>query len=216
MNTLHLPHVTDFNLSGNGSQASWKRVPWVELTRSGNGALTYGTRIKAAWSDTGIYVLYDCEDNRLSCTLTEDFTNLFTEDVVEVFLWPDERYPLYLEYELSPLDCELVILVPNDGNAFHGWLPWNYRGGRRCRHATAVRDGTPEPGSACSGWSAELFIPFALMRGMGNCPPAAGTKWRANFYRIDTDNGDTTHFLWNPVNGTSFHDYDNFGTIVFD
>ena len=38
--------------------------------------------------------------------------DLWNEDVFEVFLWTDERYPVYLEYEISPLNHELPILDP--------------------------------------------------------------------------------------------------------
>ena len=37
--------------------------------------------------------------------------DLWNEDVFEVFLWTDERYPVYFEYEISPLNHELPILA---------------------------------------------------------------------------------------------------------
>ena len=42
----------------------------------------------------------------------------------------------------------------------------------------------------------------------------AGTKWRANFYRMDYDEGKRTQWEWSRV-GTSFHDFQNFGELVF-
>ena len=53
----------------------------------------------------------------------------------EVFLWPDERDPIYFEYEISPLGRELPILVPNLDGKFLGWRPWHYEGepARRAR-----------------------------------------------------------------------------------
>ena len=44
------------------------------------------------------------------------FDQLF--DVFEVFLWTDEKQPIYFEYEISPLGYELPILVPNFGGKF--------------------------------------------------------------------------------------------------
>ena len=41
-----------------------------------------------------------------------DFLDLYNEDVVEVFLWPDESFPVYFEYEVSPLNYELPIIIP--------------------------------------------------------------------------------------------------------
>ena len=78
------------------------------------------------YSKTGLYFLMDGTDRKLTATMTEDFMDLWNEDVFEVFLWTDERYPVYFEYEISPLNHELPILVPNFGGQFLGWRPWHY------------------------------------------------------------------------------------------
>ena len=97
------------------------------------------------------------------------------------FFWPDERQDLYLEYELSPLGAELPLIIPNHAGSFMGWSPWHYTGNRKTRRATSVRGGPATPGATITGWSAEFFIPFALLQGLGNVPPKSGAKWRANF-----------------------------------
>jgi len=40
-----------------------------------------------------------------------------------------------------------------------------------------------------------------------------GTRWRANFYRIDYDNN-VSEWSWQPTR-TNFHDYERFGTLLF-
>ena len=52
--------------------------------------------------------------------------------------------------------------------------------------------GPKESGAKVSGWKAEIFIPFKLLEALGNVPPKPGTTWRANFYRVDHDDGRTT------------------------
>ena len=143
-----------------------------------------------------------------------DYLNLWEEDVVEVFLWTDETFPVYFEYELSPLNYELPIIVPNNKGTFYGWLPWHYEGDRRTQHATTAVGGKKESGSTVSGWIAEFFIPYKLLAPLNQVPPASGTRWRANMYRIDYDNG-TTLFAWQKIT-KSFHEYNNFGTFVFE
>jgi hypothetical protein len=66
------------------------------------------------------------------------------------------------------------------------------------------------------GWTAEFFVPFRLLMGFGNCPPAPGMKWRANLYRIDYDYGHNTQWAWCPDTGGRFHDFRKFGTVVFE
>ena len=212
---IDVMRVSDFEPDGAGTASAWQDIPWNELQRVGAGLSGYTTRFKVAWSSTGLYVLTDSEDQRLSCTLTRDNDVLYTEDVIEVFLWPDEDRPLYFEYEISPLGFELPILVPNPDGEFMGWLPWGYEGERRIRKATSVRGGPNEAGAIISGWSAEFFVPFALFKGIAVTPPEPGSSWRANVYRIDYDQQPTSQWAWEPATGGNFHDYRNFGTITF-
>ena len=69
----------------------------------------------------------------------------------EVFLWTDERYSIYFEYEISPLNYELPLLVPNFGGEFLGWRPCHYEGKRKIRKATAVRGGPKKSGAVIHG-----------------------------------------------------------------
>ena len=224
MKEVPIVRVDDFALDGSGASAAWKRAEWLDLAHL-RGAMTYRTRAKLAWSQTGIYALFDCDDKRLSCTNHRDGEDLYDEDVVEIFLQPDERVPLYLEYELSPLGSELLLLVPNRHGRFRGWSPWKYEDVddkgepmvRRAHRATAVRGGVRAPGAAVTGWSAEMYLPYALFTGLADTPPKTGDRWRLNLYRIDYDAGAESPSLWNlsAVSGATFHDPERFAVGVF-
>jgi hypothetical protein len=153
-------------------------------------------------------------DRTLTATMNEDFMDLWKEDVFEVFLWTDERFPVYFEYEISPLDRELPILIPNFGGRFLGWRPWHYDQDRKTRKATSIIGGPKQSKAAIQGWRAEFFIPYALLSPLQNVPPKPGSTWRANFYRMDHDGGRTTQWEWAAV-GDSFHEYQKFGHLVF-
>lgn len=204
----------DFKVTGNGEAQNWDKADWVAISQHGAAKSSKATRMKALYSDTGIYFLFYCEDEKLTSTMKSDFMDLWKEDVVEVFLWPEEHFPVYFEYELSPLNYELPILVPNNDGEFLGWRPWHYEGDRRTRHATSVQGGKKESGAEIASWMAEFYIPFALLKPLGKIPPSSGMKWRANFYRVDHDKG-KTNWEWQPTNA-SFHDIDRFGTIMFE
>ena len=212
---LRIPKVDDCAVTGGGDSPAWARAQWQPLARVGNGKATYPTQAKVVYSTTGIYFLVDCEDQRLTCTPLRDFDDLFKEDVVEVFVWTDESQALYFEYEISPLDAELPILVANHNGKFMGWRPWHYEGARRVHHAANVRGGKPAPGATVSGWTVEFFFPYALFQGLGQVPPKPGTRWRANLYRIDYDAKPTSQWAWCPDTGGDFHGFRRFGTIVF-
>ncbi len=212
---LRVPRTEDFEVSGRGDSPCWNKAPWEPLHLRSANAHSYQTRVKVLYSATGIYVLADATDRKITATMREDFLDLWNEDVFEFFLWPDERHSIYFEYEISPLGFELPILIPNlDGKAL-GWRPWHYEGPRRTRKATAVSGGLKESGAKVDGWKAEVFVPYDLLKPLGNVPPKPGTRWCANFYRVDYDEGRTTSWDWAPV-GPSFHEFQKFGTLLFE
>lgn len=212
---LTVKSTQDFEVTGAGDHAAWKAAEWLTLRRRQADGHPYDTRVKMLYSETGLYFLMDATDRKLTATITEDFADLWHEDVFEVFLWTDERYPVYFEYEISPLNRELAILVPNFGGQFLGWRPWHYEGDRLIRKETSVRGGAKEPHASIEGWRAEFFIPYKLLSPLQQVPPKRGTTWRGNFYRMDYDDGRRTQWEWAPV-GKTFHEFEKFGELRFE
>ena len=203
----------DFEVTGKGDNAAWDKAEWTALRRREPANHPYDARFKALYSTTGLYVLMDATDKTLTATMNEDFMDLWNEDVFEVFLWTDERYPVYFEYEISPLNHELPIIIPNFDGKFLGWRPWHYDKDRLIRKATSIIGGPKESRAAIQGWRAEFFIPYALLRPLQTVPPKPGTMWRANFYRMDHDGGQRTQWGWVPLE--NFHLYQQFGDLIF-
>jgi predicted TIM-barrel fold metal-dependent hydrolase len=212
---LKVKATTDFVVTGEGKNAAWSKAEWVAVPQRTKDGLPYESRIKLLYSGTGLYCLFEGTDKKLTAKIEKDFENLWEEDVFEIFLWPDEKHATYFEYEISPLNYELPILVPNFDGKFLGWRPWHYDGPRKTRKGTAVTGGPKKFGAAINSWSAEVFLPYALLEPLQNVPPKSGTVWRANFYRVDYDDGKTTRWTWVPV-GPSFHEYQKFGKLEFE
>ena len=208
---LHVKSTPYFDLTGDGTAPAWKNAEWFDLPKL-DGPSSSTTRAKILYSDKGVYTLFHCEDKKITSTLREDFVGLWKEDVVEIFYWTDESIPIYFEYELSPYNYELAILVPNFNGSFQGWTPWRYEGEKKTRKATKILKDEKEN---VTGWMAEVFIPYALLRPLQNIPPKKGTFWRVNMYRIDYDETPSTKWTWKPVK-TNFHEYKSFGKIIFE
>jgi hypothetical protein len=211
---LSVKLADDFEVTGTGEHSGWRQAEWVALRRRQPDGHPYESRFRMLYSSTGLYFLMEGTDRKLTATMTEDFMDLWHEDVFEVFLWTDERYPVYFEYEISPLNRELPILIPNFGGQFLGWRPWHYERDRLTRKATSTMGGPKQSSASIQGWRAEFFIPYTLLRPLQNVPPKPGTSWRANFYRVDHDDGRSTHWEWARV-GKTFHEYQKFGDLVF-
>jgi hypothetical protein len=209
---LTVNKTADFEITGDGRAPNWNNEKWLSLPKRNSGGVNYQTRMKILYSDSGIYNLFYCQDNELTSTLREDFSDLFNEDVVEAFYWTDEKLPIYFEYELSPFNYELPILVPNIRGNYLGWRPWHYEDGRKTQHATHV----VKDNRKITAWTAEFFIPYKLLKPMTNTPPVKGSCWRANFYRMDYDNNNrVSDWSWQ-LTRTDFHDYEKFGTLLFN
>ncbi|HQR06861.1 MAG TPA: amidohydrolase family protein [Gemmatales bacterium] len=211
---LRVMLTEEFKITGDGKAEAWKKAAWEPLPLRTKNGLPYETKIKLLYSKTGLYVLMEATDQKITASL-DDFQNLWNEDCFEVFLWPDERHTTYFEYEISPLNKELPILIPNFGGKFLGWRPWHYDGNRKIQKTTSAVGGALASGSAVSGWQAEFYIPFELLKPLQNVPPVPGTRWRANFYRMDYDDNRKTAWQWAPV-GLSFHEFNKFGTLIFE
>lgn len=213
--TMTVRSTDDFPVDGAGSAKAWDKVEWTPLNKRPSSTHDYETRVKMLYSKTGLYLLMDGTDSKLTASLNKDFEHLWTEDVYEAFFWTDEKYPVYFEYEISPLNYELPILIPNFEGRFMGWAPWGYEGARKTRKAVHITGGKGESGAEIKGWRAEVFFPYDLLKPLPNVPPKPGSTWRANFYRMDYDNGKKSQWDWARV-GPSFHEYQKFGTLVFE
>jgi hypothetical protein len=212
---LLVKRTVDFEITGSGDSRQWKTALWNSITQRRDTANKRETKVKTLYSDKGIYFLFHNEDEELTASKTSDFDSLWLEDVNEVFLWPDTSNTIYFEYEISPLNHELVLLVPNISGRFLGWRPWVYTIERKVKHLTKVNGGDKKSGSKIKSWTSEFFIPFKLLEPLQNVPAKPGSMWRANFYRVDYDNKRAAVWSWTKVE-TNFHQFQKFGTLVFE
>jgi hypothetical protein len=213
---LLVKKCSDFILTGDGKAAEWTTTGWNNLTRLDTlGGRTYSSRFKILYSGKGIYVLFTGEDEKISTRYDQDFGDLYRGDVFEVFFHTDRALPLYFEYEINPLEKELVLLIPNINGRFYGWVPFHYEKERTTKKIVSVTGGKKAANSSISSWTAELFFPYELFRPLGNVPPPSGATWYANFYRLDHDRTGTMRWAWAPVQ-KSFHEPSNFRPIRFE
>ncbi len=205
----------DFELTGKGDNEEWNRTSWNKLTQLDSANNPYVSRFKIMYSSTGIYVLFNGEDEKITTAFTKDFDDLYLADVFEVFFHTDARTPLYLEYEINQLNKELVLLVPSINGKAYGWIPWHYEKNRAIKKMVNIVGGKKKSNASIRSWSAEIFFPYEIFSPLGHVPPVSGTLWNANFYRLDYDEGKMIKWAWGPVKN-SFHELDKFKAIKFE
>ncbi|MEZ4810675.1 MAG: carbohydrate-binding family 9-like protein [Allomuricauda sp.] len=207
--------TSDFEPTGDGSSTNWNKADWVTILQRSHLDTPMETKVKVLYSETGIYFLFHCKDPKLKASITEDGKHLWLEDVVEVFIWPDTAKEVYFEYELSPLNYELPLMVMNFEGKPHRWQAWYFEDDRTIAHETSVQGGLKESNADIESWTGEFFIPYSLLSPMGQVPPKSGTQWRTNFTRMDYFNEKEIYWSWQDLPG-SFHEIKRFGTLLFE
>src|SRR5689334_9197958 len=70
--SLHVALTDDFEVSGSGAAAAWKTTEWTPLRKRQADGHPYDARFKLLYSKTGLYVLMDGTDRKLTTTGRED------------------------------------------------------------------------------------------------------------------------------------------------
>lgn len=186
--------------------------PPLPLTRSDDGSPARLATLVHLFRDAErLYILFTGVDASILATRRRRDDPLWEEDVLEIFV-ATERITRYFEIEVSPLGtlCDAVIDSPDGARStMRADFAWDSAGAW-----SATRRVRRQPEGL---WRFEtlLTLPFA---DLGAAPPAAGARWRVNFYRIDRDPilGDE-YSAWRPTgkNPPDFHVPASFGEIVF-
>jgi hypothetical protein len=169
------------------------------------------TEVRGFWTDSDLYLLFISPYTELNLWLpadnSKDRLKLWDRDVVEFFLgdnWTDIKR--YREFEIAPTGDWVDLDIDLNKEASDSDANWNSGWQRQGRIDEKKHI-----------WYAAARVP---LRSVSEKPIAAGTKWRANLYRIDGLGEDPQrHFLcWQPtcvVNRDPNHVPEHFGTLIF-
>lgn len=190
------------------SPSSGTDQPLVDSATGGD--LRLPTRVGLARDDEALIVTFAGEDDQVVATLTGRDEDLFTEDVVEIFLAP-ERLEEYFEIEVNPLGALFDARVTSPLRRRDSMIvdrSWD------CEGLSATIEDFSSSDSV-RRVRTRVTIPFA---GMGVPVPRSGDTWRGNFYRIDRGSHGASFGAWSPTGASppDFHLPDHFGRIVFD
>lgn len=196
----------DFTPDGALDEAEWGAAPPFRLEQQstdGRARPELSTAVRALWSASHLYLAYECPFTTLTHfgpaqpgeRVSKD-GSLWDKDVVEFFCAPDtNRLTHYTEYEWAP-NNEALDLRLRRPDADFGWssgMEWQVK----------VDD-------ARKVWTCEARIPLPAL---SETSPEAGTRWRANLYRLDRAN--QAALASNPVLAGSFHTPERFGWLEF-
>ncbi len=171
------------------------------------------TALRLCHDGERLYVAFQCVDREIWGSFSGRNEPLFEEEVVEAFLAPEADPHRYFELEANPCGgwFETRIESPELGRRGMRWdLDWICAGWER---GVRVRGRLGRGAGAGVWWSAEWAIPFAALEAPS---PRPGTRWRANFFRIDRE-GEGQFSAWSPTGADppDFHLPARFGWLEF-
>lgn len=211
--TFSIPYLAKApELNTDPQSATWSHAASAWIVKDCTQKIDYPklkTEVRAFWTDSDLYLLFISPYDQLNLWLpadnSKDRLKLWDRDVVEFFLgddWTDIKH--YREFEVAPTGdwVDLAIDLTHDKYEADWNSGWQRLG--RIDDAKHI-------------WYAAARVP---LKSVSEHPVRAGTKWRANLYRIDGLGEDPQrHFMcWQPtcvVNRDPNHVPENFGTLIF-
>lgn len=170
---------------------------------SGQAEPRSSTAIRALYSAEFLYLRFDgifSEITQFEPDFDSERIGLWDRDVVEAFIGTnpgDER--VYYEFEVAPTNEKLDLIISPEIPRIEDRLAWN------------------------SGWESHVALDrlgkksFTVMRiplrALSEKKAGPGTRWRANFYRIDRTQG--AFLAWNPTMTQTYHTPSRFGWLEF-
>jgi hypothetical protein len=191
---------------------TWAHASATGIARDCSRQIDYAkikTEVRGFWTDSDLYLLFISPYTELNLWLpadnTKDRLKLWDRDVVEFFLgddWTDIKH--YREFEIAPTGDWVDLAIDLDKESYSA--DWNSGWERMGR--------IDEKNHV---WYAAARVP---LRSVSEKQVVAGTRWRANLYRIDGLGDDPQrHFMcWQPtcvVNRDPNHVPEHFGTLIF-
>lgn len=213
---LQVKKSKDFQITGDGSSKEWELANWVLLNKINSEGDNYQSKFKIMYSEQGIYLLFNGEDNKLTTKDYKDMDHLWFGDVFEAFFYPDPKKSTYFEFQVNPFGKQLLLTISKSNNGV-SWIPFNrsnrdYYG--TLSKAKIIKSATGHKTKLL--WQTEVFISYRSLELLPKTPPRSGDVWKANFYRLDYDTGQMGKWSWSPTIEESFHELDHFGSIQFE
>lgn len=188
-----------------GDAPDWTGIAAIELADVVTGAVPrMRTAIRSCWTDTTLYIRFECEDDCVVSPYTKRDDPLFEADVVECFIDTAGSGRSYYEFNLSPHNVVFDSYItnnPGEPKAFHP--EWDAQ-----QLVTSV--------AYVSQPERRVIYEYAIAFSDLQTSPSADTEWRINLFRIDEDElGTREYTAWSPTGAVNFHVPERFGRFRF-
>ncbi len=178
------------------------------------------TQARLLYDDHHLAAAFRVEDRYVRAVARKFQDSVCTDSCVEFFVAPAPGSAAYFNFEVN---CGGTMLVyrcpsPEERQAGKERVEMTGEDGAAIRMAHSLPKIVDPEIAEPTTWTIEYHIPFALFaKYFGLCPPQAGARWRANFYKC-ADHTSHPHWgSWAPVDTPrpNFHVPSSFQPIIF-
>lgn len=207
----------EIKIDGKADEGDWgkaERTPGF-LVAEGGEPVGGETRARFLYDDKNLYVFVDVADKDVASSYKKHDDSIWKEDCVELFIDADGDGKGYVELQVSPknvtFDSWFKVGRPD------GDVAWE----SNMKTAVAVDGTLDKRGDQDNGWTAELAIPLAAVKGRDEAmavtiPPAPGDRWKLNVVRVEKpEKGGVTASAWAQISIADFHAVDRLKTVTF-
>ena len=208
---------TKVTIDGVLDEAVWQKAarltPFVQHDTMATARVT--TEVRVWYDNAALFLGWTCEDGDIQATFTQHDSRFWEEEVAEFFVTPS-GLNRYFELQWNPLGGTFDAIINNelapDGQSVKMQGDWSYTA-KTMTSAVKVNGSVQNSNDRDQRWTIEARIPFSDLNAS---TPAAGTVWRANFYRFNRDRGaEAEQLSWSPTVWPGFHQPARFGYLRF-
>lgn len=186
---------------------AWAKAPVHRMEYGSGAALAHpksSTAMRAIYNTESLYLRYDAPFTELTtfepARLDSERVGLWDRDVVEAFIGTDSGNPqVYYEFEVAPTNEKLDLIISPTIPEIGKRLEWN-----------SAWESVVKVDETRKIWTTVMRIPLRALQPQG---APGGTRWRANFYRIDR--AERAFLAWNPTLTQTYHTPGRFGWLEF-
>lgn len=205
-------------VDGKADEADWQAAaPSPAFTSAEGGPEASGAaRARLLWDDANLYAFVEVDDADVFSQYTARDAPLWKEDTVELFIDADRNRRGYVELQVNPRNAHFDAWFPRT-RAQENHPEWN----SGMKSAVQVRGTVDDRDDKDTGWSAEIAIPLADVKGMESgmavtIPPQVGDRWRLNVIRVEKPKeGSLQASSWSTIPIADFHALARMVTVTF-
>jgi len=196
-----------------GTATEMKMVKIVSLTEPVSTTIAY-----CLYDEKYLYFAFICFDKDIWAKYRLRDSQLWLEDVVEIFIKPDPSDNPYYEFQVSPantvLDAYLATRATT-GNMFFRFTEWNCSG---FKSAVKIKGTLNKWIDMDELWTVEVAIPFNSLPSLKKFP-SKNDRWLFNLARYDYSvylHDGSEVLTVSPIKKFDFHRYEEWCILKFN